>query len=634
MELLKHECGVAMIRLRKPLPHYYQKYGTWQYGINKLYLLMEKQHNRGQEGAGIGFINTTATPGDEYILRERAIGSDAIKELFEKIASLSRNIPTDFFRDPVWVSENLSIAGNSLIGHLRYSTTGKNGAMYLHPFLRRSNWRSRNLLLCGNFNLTNVQEMFEYMVAEGQHPRLNADTYLMLETLGNNLDRHIQQLYDRLSGNAVGETLNSLIAEETDLAGILKSSSMKWDGGYVVCGFTGDGAGFAMRDPWGIRTAFYYADEEALVVASERPVIQTAFNLDVEDISELSPGEALIISGKNEVRTVQIRPPAEKITPCSFERIYFSRGSDRDIYTERKTLGRRLVPKILDSIDGDLENTVFSFIPNTAEMAFFGMMEGFEEHLREKQKILVAGASSHFEIDRILSMRVRQEKVAIKDIKLRTFISEDAGRDDLAAHVYDITYGSIIKGRDKLVIIDDSIVRGTTLKQSIIKILDRLGPTKIVIVSSSPQVRYPDCYGIDMSSIQELAAFRAAIALLQESGRGKLIDEVYAKCLQQAACPKEQISNFVAEIYEPFTADEISRKIAELLTPEEVKAEINIVYQSIEGLRAACPNHRGDWYFTGVYPTPGGKMFVNNAFIDYYQGKKRGIEYPAIADLY
>ncbi|MDR2401190.1 MAG: hypothetical protein LBD73_06020 [Deferribacteraceae bacterium] len=635
MELLKHECGVAMIRLRKPLSYYHQKYGTWQYGINKLYLLMEKQHNRGQEGAGVGFINTNAMPGGEYILRERATGSDAIKDLFEKIAATSKNIPPDLFRDPVWAEENLSIAGGSLMGHLRYSTTGKNGAMYLHPFLRRSNWRSRNLLLCGNFNLTNVQEMFEYMVAEGQHPRLNADTYLMLETLGNKLDRHIQQLYDTLSGNAAGEELNTLIAERTDLAGVLKNSSIKWDGGYVVCGFTGEGAGFAMRDPWGIRSAFYYADEEVLVVASERPVIQTTFNLETENISELAPGEALVINGKNEVRTTQIRLPAEKITPCSFERIYFSRGSDSDIYQERKQLGRQLVPAILKSINGDLENTVFSFIPNTAEAAFFGLMDGFEGYLREKQKILVASASSHLEIDSILSMRVRQEKVAIKDIKLRTFISEDAGRDDLAAHVYDVTYGSIIKGKDKLVIIDDSIVRGTTLKQSIIKILDRLGPTKIVLVSSSPQVRYPDCYGIDMSSMREFVAFRAAIALLQESGQNSIIDEVYEKCVQQEAFPKEQISNFVSEIYEPFTTDEISRKIAQLLTPEGVNAEIEIVYQSIEGLSAACPNHNGDWYFTGIYPTPGGRMFVNHAFIDYYRGKKRNnIEYPTLTDAY
>ncbi|MDR2104689.1 MAG: hypothetical protein LBP51_02930, partial [Deferribacteraceae bacterium] len=553
----------------------------------------------------------------------------------EKAALITKNIPHDLLSDPLWAEENLSIAGSSLMGHLRYSTTGKNGAMYLHPFLRRSNWRSRNLLLCGNFNLTNVQEMFEYMVAEGQHPRLNADTYLMLETLGSKLDRHIQGLYDKLSGNAVGEELNSLIAEQTDFVWVLKNSSMKWDGGYVVCGFTGDGAGFAMRDPWGIRTAFYYADEEVLVVASERPVIQTTFNLDAEEISELPPGEALIINGKNEVRTAQIRLPAEKITPCSFERIYFSRGSDRDIYKERKQLGRQLVPHILKTIDEDMQNTVFSFIPNTAEMAFFGMMEGFEEYLREKQKVLVANIASNLDIDSILSMKVRQEKVAIKDIKLRTFISEDAGRDDLAAHVYDVTYGSIIRGKDKLVVIDDSIVRGTTLKQSIIKILDRLGPTKIVIVSSSPQIRYPDCYGIDMSSMQEFVAFRAAIALLHERGLSTLIDEVYEKCVQQEAFPKEQISNFVAEIYKPFTTDEISRKIAQLLTPEGVNAEIDIVYQSIEGLHAACPNHKGDWYFTGIYPTPGGRMFVNHAFIDYYRGKKRSrIEYAALADMY
>ena len=572
MEQIKHECGVALIRLLKPTEYYTEKYGTWKYGLNKLYLLMEKQHNRGQEGAGIGCISATAKPGEEYIYRERATGNGAIQEVFEKVHLASK----DFINN----SGNIPFCGEVYMGHLRYSTTGRSGLSYVHPFLRRSNWRSASLMLCGNFNLTNVDEIFETLVKQGQHPRLYSDTLMIMEMLGTNLDQN----------------------KNYNLTDIIHHSSQNWDGGYVICGITGNTDMFAFRDPNGIRTAFHYEDEEIIVVASERPVIQTVMNVSPDKVKELQPGQACIVNKAGKIELSQILEQ-RKITPCSFERIYFSRGSDKDIYLERKALGRFLVEPILNIIGNELENTVFSFIPNTAEVAYYGMMEGFDTYLRNMN----------------LPFRARREKVAIKDIKLRTFISEDNNRDDLAAHVYDITYGSINPYTDNLVIIDDSIVRGTTLKQSIIKILDRLNPKRIIIVSSSPQIRYPDCYGIDMNRMEEFVAFRAAIALLKERGLIHIINNAYKKSKAQEGLPKEKIINYVKEIYQPFTAEEISCKIAELLTPEGTQAGVKIVFQSIEGLHKACPNHKGDWYFTGNYPTPGGNRVVNRAFINYIE---------------
>jgi amidophosphoribosyltransferase len=618
MEQLKHECGIALIRLLKPIEYYVEKYGTWQYGLNKLYLLMEKQHNRGQEGAGIGCVSAKAQPGTEYISRERAMGSDAIREVFE-------NAYTQIKQTPSCVSyENIPFCGEVYMGHLRYSTTGRSGIAYVHPFLRRNNWRSRSLMICGNFNLTNVDEIFEQLIDQGQHPRLYSDTLMVLEMMGHYLDHEVELLYELYKSKYNnGEKRNKKIAENIDIAHILNRSSQIWDGGYVICGVTGNTDMFAMRDPNGIRPAFYYHDDEIAVVASERPVIQTVMNVKVEDVHELQPGQAFIVKQNGEKLVEQIQEP-KALRPCSFERIYFSRGSDKDIYQERKMLGRLLLQPILKVIDNDLENTVFSFIPNTAEVAFFGMMEGFERYLDEQKKSLIKKHThelSEEQLDQILSMKIRQEKVALKDIKLRTFIAEGDSRNDLAAHVYDITYGSIVAGKDNLVVIDDSIVRGTTLKQSIIKILDRLGPVKIVIVSSSPQIRYPDCYGIDMNRMDEFVAFRAAIVLLEERGLQNIIDETYKKCKAQSDLPKEQVVNHVKDIYSPFTDEEISQKIAEILTPEGTLAQVCIVYQSLESLHKACPNHSGDWYFSGDYPTPGGNKIVTKAFIKYYEDK-------------
>jgi amidophosphoribosyltransferase len=619
MEQLKHECGIALVRLLKPIEYYVEKYGTWQYGLNKLYLLMEKQHNRGQEGAGIGCVSAKAKPGTEYISRERAMGSGGIREVFHSAYKQVKNAPVN---TPY---ENIPFCGEVYMGHLRYSTTGRSGIAYVHPFLRRNNWRSKSLMLCGNFNLTNVDEIFDQLIDQGQHPRLYSDTLMILEMMGHYLDQEVQHLYELYKPKYdKGEIRNKKIAENIDLAHILRSSSKNWDGGYIMCGVTGNTDMFAMRDPQGIRPAFYYHDDEIAVVASERPVIQTVMNLQVEEVRELQPGQAFIVKQNGEISLEQIQE-AKNVNPCSFERIYFSRGSDKDIYQERKMLGRLLLQPILKAIDKDLENTVFSFIPNTAEVAFFGMMEGFERYLDEQKKQLIRDHTHELpdeELDRILSMKIRQEKVALKDIKLRTFIAEGHSRDDLAAHVYDITYGSIVAGKDNLVVIDDSIVRGTTLKQSIIKILDRLGPKKIVIVSSSPQVRYPDCYGIDMNRMSEFVAFRAAIALLKERGLQSIIDETYEKCKAQENLPKEKIINHVKDIYQPFTDEEIAAKIAEILIPEKTQAEVNIVYQSLNGLHKACPNHRGDWYFSGNYPTPGGNKAVVNSFIKYYESKE------------
>ncbi len=623
MEQLKHECGVVMIRLLKPLSYYQQKYGTWMYGLNKLYLMMEKQHNRGQEGAGMACVKQKAEPGEEYMFRERALGTGAITEIFSTIQKQFKDLTPEQLRDADYAQRHLPFAGETYMGHLRYSTTGKSGLSYVHPFLRRNNWRAKNLALCGNFNLTNVDEVFAKITAEGQHPRIYSDTYIMLEQVGHRLDREVERLYQHYRNEGLaGLELTAAIEDNVDLTNVIRSSSKEWDGGYVICGLTGSGESFAMRDPWGIRPAFWYKDDEIIVLASERPVIQTALNVSADDVHELLPGQAALVNKKGEMRLVQINEPRD-VKKCTFERIYFSRGSDKDIYNERKELGRLLVDPILKAIDYDVEHTVFSYIPNTAEVAFFGLLDGFDtylNHLKIKEIEALGHKPSRSELDRILSMRIRSEKVAIKDIKLRTFIAEGNSRNDLAAHVYDITYGSLVPYQDNLVIIDDSIVRGTTLKQSIIKILDRLHPKKIVIVSSSPQVRYPDYYGIDMAKMSEFIAFRAAIALLEERDMRDVIERAYNKSKAQECMPKEQMVNYVKDIYEPFTDEEISAKMVEMLTEGEgIQAKVEIVYQTIAGLHEACPDYKGDWYFSGDYPTPGGVRQVNQAFINYVE---------------
>ena len=620
MEILKHECGIAMVRLLKPLNYYEEKYGTSQYGLNKLYLLMEKQHNRGQEGAGIGCVNLKARPGNEYVYRERGLGSGAISEIFDN--ARKRIIVAQESNED---SNNLPFLGEIYMGHLRYSTTGKHGISYVHPFLRRNNWKSRNLLLCGNFNITNVEEVFSKVVEEGQHPRIYSDTVILLEQIGYYLDKENQRLYDQFKAEGFdGVALTNKIEDNIDFANVIKEPSKTWDGGFVICGANGSGDIFILRDPNGIRPCFYYLDDEAFVAASERPVIQTAMNVRIGDIKELEPGEAIMVSKHGKVTIKQILPKLDN-QKCSFERIYFSRGSDADIYKERKLLGKNLTEKILKAVDYDLDNTILSFIPNTAEVAYIGMCEGVDEYEKELQCKEILKLDSHApdfpeKIKEILNKRVRKEKIAIKDIKLRTFIAEGKSRNELAAHVYDVTYGQVKNDVDNLVIIDDSIVRGTTLKQSIVRILDRLHPKRIVVVSSSPQVRYPDYYGIDMSRMAEFCAFRAAIALIQERGMGDLITSTYKKCKAQEDWKKEDVVNYVKEIYAPFTDDDISDKIAEMITGPEIKAEVKLVYQSIEGLHNAIPNHPGDWYFSGNYPTPGGNKMVNQAFINWYEG--------------
>lgn len=622
MEVLKHECGVAMVRLLKPLEYYHRKYGTWMYGLNKLYLLMEKQHNRGQEGAGLACVKLEASPGEEYMFRERALGTGAITEIFASVHNHYKDLPPGKLNDPFFAKTNLPFAGELYMGHLRYSTTGKSGLSFVHPFLRRNNWRAKNLALCGNFNLTNVQDIFEEITTIGQHPRAYADTFIMLEQIGHRLDREIERLYQKSEAEGLkGMDITHEIESHVDLSNVLKRCAPQWDGGYVICGLTGSGESFSVRDPWGIRPAFYYADDEIVVIASERPVIQTAMNVHSYEVNELKPGEAVLVSKSGEFRTAQIMEP-KKNEACSFERIYFSRGSDVDIYKERKRLGENLVPAILKAVDNDINHTVFSFIPNTAEVAYFGMQEGLNNYLNKLKKEWISDRShllKEDEIEQILSMRVRCEKVAIKDIKLRTFIAEGNSRNDLAAHVYDVTYGSIVPFEDNLVVIDDSIVRGTTLRQSIISILDRLHPKKIVIVSSSPQVRYPDYYGIDMSRMNEFIAFRAAVALLEERGMTNVLHEAYQKAKVQLEQTKGETENCVKAIYAPFTPEEISAKMVELLTPAGIRAKVEIVYQTLEGLHAACPNHPGDWYFSGNYPTPGGTRMVNKAFINYME---------------
>lgn len=597
-----------MIRLLKPLDYYRQKYGTLQWAFNKLYLLMEKQHNRGQEGAGIGVVKINTEPGTEYVFRERAMGSGAITEIFD---SARRQIAE------TGGGEDSPFIGNIYMGHLRYSTTGKSGISYVHPFLRRNNWKSRNLLLCGNFNLTNVQEVFDSIVATGQHPRFYGDTVVLLEQLGYALDQENQRIFRQLRGSLEEPALSRAIEDGLDIGRILRSAAPSWDGGFVICGATGSGDMFAVRDAKGIRPAFYYANDEVVVLASELPVIQTVFNVPRREVRELEPGCALIVTNDLKISVERILPEA---TPekCSFERIYFSRGSDADIYRERKALGRNLSQAIMHAVDHDFDNTVFSFIPNTAEVAFIGMVEGMESALevdktRQILELQANGNLTEETLQKIMQRRLRVDKVAIKDIKLRTFIAEGAGRDELARHVYDVTYGCVRNNVDNLVVIDDSIVRGTTLKQSILTMLSRLHPKKIVIVSSSPQVRYPDCYGIDMSRMTDFIAFKAAVELLKERGLSHILDEVYRLCVES---PEQE--NWVKRVYLPFTDEEIAAKISEILTPKEVKCPVEIVYQTLSGLRAAVPNHTGDWYFSGNYPTPGGIRLVNSAFAAWY----------------
>lgn len=622
MEQLKHECGVVLIRLRKPLEYYWEKYGTRRYGLNKLYLMMEKQHNRGQDGAGVACVKLQAPVGTEYLYRERALGSGAISEIFNTIHHSIDEAISDEEADDCFYAESAPYIGECYMGHLRYSTTGKSGLQYLQPALRRNNWRAKTLAMCGNFNLTTVKDIFKYITARGQHPRDTSDTRVLMELLGHRLDREVERRYaDSKAKGLEGMDITEDIEDHIDALQPLRECGPMFDGGYVLCGMTGSGEMYAVRDPWGIRPAYYYYDDEIFVVASERPVIQTTLNLTFDKVHQLERGQAIAIdrSGEN-VHLEQVIEPQEN-KACSFERIYFSRGSDIDIYHERKALGSFVVPEILEKVDYDLDNTVFSFIPNTAEVAYQGMLQGLEDYLdRRKQELLEMPENRNSErIRDILRKRIRSEKVAIKDIKMRTFITEGASRNELAAHVYDVTYGSIRRGEDNLVVIDDSIVRGTTLKESVIRILNRLGPRKMVIVSSAPQIRYPDWYGIAMSRMEEFVAFRAAIALHEERGMEDRISELYERIKSLMGSEEVRRTNFVKEIYEPFTVEELNQQMIKLMRPAEVTCPIDIVFQSIEGLHKAIPDNPGDWYFTGDYPTPGGMRLVNQAFIDYYE---------------
>ena len=633
MEQLKHECGVAMVRLLKPLSHYKARYGTWAYGLNKLYLMMEKQHNRGQEAAGLAALKLNANPGEEFMFRERAMGNTAIQQIFAAVHEKFANYSSSELADADFAGKNIPFAGEIYMGHLRYATTGKRGLSYVHPFLRRDNWRAKNLCICANFNMTNVQEIFDHIAVKGQHPRMLSDTYLLLEQLGHRLNRESERCFAAAEAMGLSDRdITNYIEQHIDVANVLRESAPVWDGGYVVCGITGSGETFVLRDPWGIRPAFWYKNDEVFALASERPVLQTTFDLEVDEIVELQPGQALITSRNGELRVEQILEP-KTLSACSFERVYFSRGSDRDIYQERKEMGRGLVPDILKAINYEVENTVFSYIPNTAESAYYGMIQGFEEYLNEQKTreitaLLAESANgeesaTQAKIGQILSRRIRAEKVAWKDIKMRTFIAEGNSRNDLAAHVYDITYGSIRPGVDNLVVIDDSIVRGTTLRESIIRILDRLHPKRIVIVSSSPQVRYPDYYGIDMPRLEEFCVFRATVALLKERGLHTLIDDIYKECVAELKKSAAEMQNCVRALYKPFTVEEINEKIVEMLRPQGVATPIELVYQSIEGLHRAIPHHKGDWYFTGNYPTPGGTRLCNQAFVNYVERERQ-----------
>lgn len=625
-DAIKHECGIAFIRLRKPLSYYYKKYGTSFYGLNKLYLLMEKQHNRGQDGVGVANIKIDTEPGTRYISRHRSVSQKPIQDTFEYINKRFKEIENthpEKLHDPEWLKANEGFTGELFLGHLRYGTYGKNSIEACHPFLRQNNWKTRNLVVAGNFNLTNVDELFDFMVSIGQHPKEKADTVTVMEKIGHFLDQENQRLFDHYHALGYSQTeISQQIANNLDVEGILKNASSDWDGGYVMCGLFGHGDSFVFRDPNGIRPCYYYVDDEIVVAASERPAIQTAFNIRYSDLKELTPGHALITKNDGSVDEVEILAPKEKLA-CSFERIYFSRGSDREIYRERQQLGRNVTPQILDEIGYDFENTVFSFIPNTAEVSYYGMIKAAEEALNKKKveqiQQLGSGATQE-KIEQILKFTPRAEKIAIKDAKLRTFITQDDARDDLVAHVYDVTYGTINNGVDTLVIIDDSIVRGTTLKQSILRILDRLHPKKIVVVSSAPQIRFPDCYGIDMAKMGDFVAFRAAIELLKDAGKEQLIQDVYQQCKEQLNVDSKHMKNYVKAIYEPFTDQQISDKIAELLTPKGMEAEVKIIYQNLDGLKNACPKNQGDWYFSGDYPTPGGNRVVNKAFMNFVEG--------------
>lgn len=625
-EQIKHECGIALIRLLKPMEYYHLKYGTWQYGLQKLYLLMEKQHNRGQDGAGLTSLKFDLEPGKRYIDRERSNSDSSIKDIFDAV---NRSINQYGHRpelagDSTWAKENIPFAGEIYLGHLRYGTFGNNSIDYVHPVMRDNNWKSRTLVLAGNFNMTNVDELFNKLVSLGQHPRDYSDTVTVLEKIGHFLDEENQQVFRQYKNEGYSNMeISKLIAENINIGKILQAATKDFDGGYAIAGLIGHGVAFVIRDPWGIRPAFYYLNDEFAVVASERSAIQTVMNVKTDDVKEVNPGYGLIIKRNGTITHEEIRVPQQRRS-CSFERIYFSRGSDRDIYQERKKLGELLTPAILKAINYDHSNTVFSYIPNTAETAFYGMVKGVEDYLKvEKKRMILEKSSSLTEsdLDEVIAIRLRVEKIAVKDVKLRTFISQDKGREDLVGHVYDITYGAIRPGIDSLVVIDDSIVRGTTLKESILRILDRLNPVSVVVVTSSPQIRYPDCYGIDMAKLSDFVAFKAAVGLLHDTGQEAIINKVYRKCKEQQYLPKEEIVNYVKEIYSPFTDDQLAEKIAQLLTPKDMRAKVKIVYQSIENLHLACPNDLGDWYFTGNYPTPGGNRVVNNSFINFIEGR-------------
>ena len=624
MEKNIHEdCGVAMIRLLKPLEYYQEKYGTWMYALNKLYLMMEKQHNRGQEGAGMASVKLDSEPGNEYMFRERAEGKNAVAEIFANVHKHYKNLSQEQLSDVSFAKTNLPFAGDLYMGHLRYSTTGKSGLSYVHPFLRRNNWKAKNLCMCGNFNMTNIGDVFEILTEQGQCPRIYSDTNILLELMGHRLDREVERNFvDAQKLGLEKRAITNYIEENVQMSNVLKTTMQHFDGGYVICGLTGSGEMFSIRDPWSIRPAFYYKNDEIVVLASERPVLQTTFDLECDDIQELKPGQALIVNKRGECSLQQILEPKQNAA-CSFERIYFSRGSDRDIYKERETLGRQLTEPVLKAVDYDTEHTVLSYIPNTAEVAFYGLVHGFKEQIDKKKVEQIAALGSNAsseEVYRIIHQDVRSEKVAWKDIKLRTFITEGNSRNDLASHVYDVTYECIKPYEDNLVIIDDSIVRGTTLKESILRILDRLHPKKIVVVSSAPQIRFPDYYGIDMPHPEEFCVFRAVIELIRERGMEDLLREVYENCKKELAKPKgETISNAVRAVYKPFTVDEINKKIVEMLRPEGMTTPVELVFQSVEGLHNAIPNHPGDWYFTGNYPTPGGMRLVNEAFVSYYE---------------
>lgn len=625
---IKHECGIALLRLLKPLEYYQEKYGTSFYGINKMYLLMEKQHNRGQDGAGIANIKLDVKPGERYISRYRTVHNKPIQDIFDYVMGRFKEIQKEQpekLKDTAWLKENHAFTGELWLGHLRYGTYGRNNIENCHPFLRQNNWQTRNLVVAGNFNLTNVDELFNFMVTIGQHPKEMADTVTVMEKIGHFLDEENEELFRKFKMLGYSNfEISNMIAKNMDVTRILKRSAVDWDGGYTMAGMMGHGDAFVLRDPNGIRPAFYYQDDEILVVTSERPVIQTTFNVPIEDIKEIEPGHAIIVKKNGEISFPRITPEAPKLS-CSFERIYFSRGNDADIYQERINLGRSVVPAILKEVNYDLDNTVFSFIPNTAEIAFYGMMKGLEDYLNvhKKERIKALGSNiSDEELEKILAIRPRVEKIAIKDAKLRTFITDDSQRDDFVSHVYDITYGTVRQQVDTLVVIDDSIVRGTTLKQSILRILDRLEPKRIIVVSSAPQIRYPDCYGINMSVMGDFIAFEAAVSLLKQHGKQQLIQDVYEKCKAQSKLPKTEVKNYVKEIYAPFTVEQVNEKISELLTPPTINATVKIMYQTLEGLHEACPAHLGDWYFSGNYPTPGGNKVVNKAFINYMEGSK------------